>query len=66
MPSSRKLPNPGIEPASVISKLPWQVDSLPLGPPGKPVCVCVCVCINLYLYGATYAIKKMLIPPLIR
>ena len=70
MPSSRKLLKPGIEPSSVTPKLHWQVDSLPLAPPGKPmyimcVCVCVCVCVNLYLYGATYAINKMLIPPLI-
>ena len=32
MPSSRNLPNPGIEPRSST----LQVDSLPSGPPGKP------------------------------
>ena len=35
MPSSRVLPNPGIEPTSLKS-LHWQVGSLPLVPHGKP------------------------------
>ena len=37
MPSSRDLPDPGIEPVSVMSNLHWQVDSLPVAPPGKPL-----------------------------
>ena len=34
----RDLPNPGIEPALVrlLGLLHWQVDSLPLAPPGIP------------------------------
>ena len=35
-PSPGDLPNPGIEPRSLISYLHWQVCSLPLAPPGKP------------------------------
>ena len=35
--SSRDLPDPGIEPRSLTSLLHWQVGSLPLAPPGKPV-----------------------------
>ena len=35
MPSSRDLPDPRIEPASLVSNLHWQVSSLPLVPPGK-------------------------------
>ena len=31
------LPDPGIEPTSLMSPV-WQVGSLPLEPPGKPVC----------------------------
>ena len=34
-PPPRDLPNPGIEPASLMSPA-LQVDSLPLVPPGKP------------------------------
>ena len=36
MPSSRDLPNPGIEPASLTSPLRWQLCSSPLTSPGKP------------------------------
>ena len=35
-PSSGDLPNPGIKPMS-LCLLYWQVDSLPLVPPGKPL-----------------------------
>ena len=35
MPSSRDLPNPGIEPTSLVS-LNWQADSLPLSHLGSP------------------------------
>ena len=34
-PTPKYLPDPGIEPTSLIL-LHWQVGSLPLGPPGKP------------------------------
>ena len=37
MPSSRDLPDPGDEPAS----LHWQAGSLPLVPPGKPQVIAV-------------------------
>lgn len=30
------LPDPGMKPMSLASSLRWQVDSLPLWPPGKP------------------------------
>ena len=30
------LPNPGIEPVSLMFNLHWQVGSLSLAPPGKP------------------------------
>ena len=40
-PSPGYLPNPGIKPRSPA----LQVDSLPIEPPRKPVCVCVCVCV---------------------
>ena len=36
-PSPRDLPNPGIERASPTPNLHWQVGSLPLAPPGKPM-----------------------------
>ena len=36
-PSPRDLPNPGIESASLMSPA-LQVGSLPLEPPGKPIC----------------------------
>ena len=36
-PPSEDLSDPGIKPASLTSLLDWQVDSLPLGPPGRPV-----------------------------
>ena len=36
-PSPGDLPNPGIEPASLMSP-DWQVGSLPLLPPGKYLC----------------------------
>ena len=35
LPSSRGLPDPGTEPAS-LCLLHWQASSLPLAPPGKP------------------------------
>ena len=31
------LPNPGIKTVFLICLLHWQVDSLPLSPPGKPL-----------------------------
>ena len=34
------LPEPGIEPMSLMSNLHWQTGSLPLLPPGKPKKVC--------------------------
>ena len=49
------LPHPGIKPT--FMSLHWQVDSLPLVPPGKPcvcVCVCVCVCRHIYVYIYVY------------
>ena len=36
-PSPEDLSDPGIEPASLMSNLHWQVSSLPLEPPGKPL-----------------------------
>ena len=36
-PSPEDLPNPGIDLTS-LSLLHWQVGSLPLAPPGKPIC----------------------------
>ena len=36
-PSLEDLSDPGIEPASLMSNLHWQVSSLPLEPPGKPL-----------------------------
>ena len=36
-PPSGDFPDPGINPASYF--LPWQADSLPLAPPGKPIWV---------------------------
>ena len=36
-PSPGDRPDPGIEPASLMSNLHWQVGSLQLAPPGKPV-----------------------------
>ena len=35
-PPPENLPNSGIEPMSLTSNLHWQVDSLPVAPPGKP------------------------------
>ena len=35
------LPNPRIEPSSLTSLLHWQVGSLPLAPPGKPLFLCM-------------------------
>ena len=37
MPSSWDLPYPGIKSMSLSSNLHWQVGSLPLVPPGKPI-----------------------------
>ena len=37
MPSSGDLPDSGIKPASLTVSLHWQVGSLPLVPPGKPI-----------------------------
>ena len=37
------LPDPRMEPTSPA----LQAESLPLAPPGKPVCVCVCVCVRV-------------------
>ena len=50
MPSSSDLPDPGIELAS-LSLLHWQVDSLPLAPPGKSH---INVCINIHSYTHTH------------
>ena len=50
MPSSRDLPNSGIEPRSPA----LQADSLPLEPPGKP-------CIISIQYIITFNIQNMLI-----
>ena len=36
MPSLGELPDPGIEPGSLMSLLHWQMCSLPLVPRGKP------------------------------
>ena len=33
------LPNPGLEPVSLVCLLHWQASSLPLVPPGKPRCL---------------------------
>ena len=46
MPFSRDLLNPGIESASRLHLLHWQVGSLPLGPPGKP-----------FIYHTVYPLK---------
>ena len=40
-PTPGDLPSPGIE--RLMHLLPWQVDSLPLVPPGKPVRLHACV-----------------------
>ena len=32
------LPDPGIEPKSFVSHCHWQAGSLPLAPPGEPLC----------------------------
>ena len=37
MPSSGDLPDSGIKPVSLTVNLHWQVGSLPLVPPGKPI-----------------------------
>ena len=51
LPSSRDLPNPGIEPRSPS----LQVDSLPAeGSPYVCMCICVCVCIYLHIYTKKY------------
>ena len=48
-PPPGELPDTGIEPASLTSP-DWQVGSLPLAPPGKPVYTCVCVyCVSPYI-----------------
>ena len=36
-PPAGDLPDPGIKPASPMSPKQWQVGSLPVGPPGKPM-----------------------------
>ena len=36
------LPNPGIEPASLTSLLPWKAGSLPLVPPEKSLFPATC------------------------
>ena len=36
-PAPEDLPNTRIEPASLTSLLDWQVGSVPLAPPGKPI-----------------------------
>ena len=51
LPSSRDLPNPGIEPRSPS----LQVDSLPAeGSPYVCMCICVCVYIFTYIYQKIY------------
>ena len=47
MPSSRDLPNPGIEPAFPAAPEP-KVDSLPLSCWEASVCVCVCTYMQTY------------------
>ena len=34
----------------LLCLLHWQVGSLPLAAPGKPMCMCVCVCVYIYIY----------------
>ena len=36
-PAPGNIPNPGIEPTCLLCLLHWQMDSLPLVPPGKPI-----------------------------
>ena len=61
------LPHPGIEPT--FMSLHWQVDSLPLVPPGKP-CVCVCVythiCVYVYVCVLTLSFVKVIFLTIIR
>ena len=61
LPSSRDLPNPGIEPRSPS----LQVDSL--SAEGSPyVCMCICVCVYIYIYIpkniCTYILFQVLFP----
>ena len=41
-PTPGDLPHPGMEPMSLTSNLHWQVVSLPLAPPGKPIIYTAC------------------------
>ena len=48
------VPTPGLISVPYIY-LPWQVGSLPLAQPGKPMgiyeCVYICVCVYMYPYA---------------
>ena len=41
----------GLKP-SLLHLLHWQTGSLPLAPPGKPICIykCVCVCVCVCVF----------------
>ena len=63
-PPSGDLPDPGVEPVSLMSPAS-AADSLALVPPGKPyilyiyVCVCVCVCVSFKCFGRTLKTYRM-------
>ena len=46
------LPNPGMEPASLMSPV-WQADSLSLSPQRSPI-MCVCTYMSVYIYTHAY------------
>ena len=54
MPSSRDLPNPGIEPSSPS----LQTDSLPSEPPQKPPCPHIYIYIYIYIYESLFYIYE--------
>ena len=69
-PPPENLPDTGTEPVSPMSNLYWQAGSLPLAPPGKPLCktnkggfcvvsVYVCVCVCVYSCVHVYLLKKL-------
>ena len=56
------LPDPGIEPMSFMSPAGWQVGSLPLAPPGKPVQLHINTLFCKFMVDTGMPPKEMKIP----
>ena len=61
-PLPKDLPNPGIEPTSLVSPA-LQADSLPTEPPGKPVCLHThthtCMCTSCHSSEAGFSLSEV-------